>query len=95
MALAEVESFVKDGRVSSLDLRLSPCSRVWPMSFAWSSHCIQAYMCDTCEAAGFEPSTFICEEGVLPPTTGGAIAVATDDITHFERGSCQEIEGLG
>ena len=71
-----------DGEVP-LGLRLSPCSRVWGMGFAWSSFVSQETMLGVCDRVGLTSDRALAF-GVPAPDDGTVFfSVATDDVMIF------------
>lgn len=89
MTSAEIATFCTDPLVDTSrgDLTVWPCSTVWPMGHSWSSSIAQHTMVGTCKRAGLSSDQFLAGELTLPDAFAPAVAVATDDINLFERGS--------
>lgn len=62
-----------------------PVSHVFPMGFAWSSYVAQAYLLDTCQAAGMDSTQVVSCDAPLPEHKEIVFAAATDDIMSFSR----------
>ena len=74
-----------------MSLRVTPCSKVWPMGFGWSSYVAQSFMLGSVRGAGFGDHQLLAEEWCLPPLHEPAITIATDDVLLMQRGSSEEI----
>ena len=92
VSCAELQSFVKDqdGALEAKDV-LTPISLCWPMGFAWSSFAAQSTMVASVQQANFGSTQFLTDEGALPDPGLPSVAVATDDVTLFNRASHAEV----
>jgi hypothetical protein len=94
----EIASYIMDTSSVCHATQFTPVNLTWAMGFSWSSFVAQSTMVHSCQAAGFPRECFLTEGHRLPPplvaTVCGALAVNTDDVTHFQRGSKSEIRSL-
>ena len=88
---AELASFCNFEVGQNFAVSVTPCSRVWPMGFGWSSYVAQSYMVGTVRAAGFGDSQLLCEEWTFPPLDEPSLTIATDDVVMFTRASADEL----
>ena len=70
---------------------VTPCSKVWPMGFGWSSYVAQSFMVDSVLSAGYSKDQILAEEWSLPTLYGPAITIATDDVILFQQASVEEL----
>jgi hypothetical protein len=92
LSAAELENLLVDGPLRLGTTSLVPLAACWPMGFGWSSFLAQSTMLGSVVQAGFVDGQIMSHERRLLPEGGALIAVATDDINHFERMSTHELE---
>ena len=78
-----------------------PCSRVWPMGFAWSSFVAQSTLMSICDRANLTEDLVLASDRPIPTTMSLAFAVATDDLMVFSNGNAgatvaaaEKVEGV-
>ena len=57
-----------------------PCSRVWPMGFAWSSAVAQETLLALCHESDLTSDLVLAPDAPMPRSLGLAFSVATDDL---------------